>query len=60
MNILELIQSEMATDEVDTDRESERLIDWFDSLPNDQQAAVNLAFTYVCGWTLETLREKVQ
>lgn len=60
MNIAKRLEHAILADDVDPDVEGQKLVDWFEALPPCCQESVNMAFTYVGGWSLETLIERAK
>lgn len=60
MNLIERIFNEMATDDEDTDRQSERMIADFEAADTDTRIAIDNMFVSLCGWSLTSLIEKAK
>lgn len=58
MTLIERVAREMATDDADTEDQSERLIDAYMHADAAGRELVDTIFTCLCGWKLSTLLER--
>jgi hypothetical protein len=60
MNLIELIRYEMDTDVDDMDKQSRLAIDTYKNAGVKARKAVDEVMTCVCGWTMQSLIDKMK
>lgn len=60
MNLIEKICQQMETDDADTDKQSEILLDVWKKATPEQVKAIDETLLCLCGWSMKTLIEMVQ
>jgi hypothetical protein len=57
--LIDIIQDEMLSDDEDREKQSQYFIDTYNSLTTEGQKKVNDLLISLCGWTYDSLQEKV-
>lgn len=59
MNIVEWFQEEMATDDESSEKKDDQLEQLWEEADKQEKAVINKVFTVLCGYSFETLKQKV-
>lgn len=54
MTLIDFIEESMHTDDQRREKESDGLLRFYAMCDEKERAAINIAMTYICGWTLDT------
>lgn len=59
MNLIEIIQEEMITDDEDTPKQSWKIIELYDESNIHEKELIDEVFITLCGWSIPALEEMV-